>query len=263
MAVAVARLELPRLRSGPLEWLRSCAVITRWEIAGLRLFLPVLAVIEVLTGAGVVIGIGLLLHPPIPAQSVLYLSTGAPVITLYVVGLVFFPQVVNQQRMSHTLDFTQSLATPRSARFVAWYAMNLMTGIPGMIAALVAARLRFGIDLDITWWVIPATLLIGLTATSIGYTIGHAITLPMLGNILVQVLNFFAIGFAPLDFPPGQLPGWLVSLNHGLPFEQMGTVMRSAVGGSHVTGAGTAYLVLLAWSAAFLVVATLAVTRRS
>ena len=255
--------DMPRLRSGPGDWLRAYVVMTRWTVASLRLFIPLLVVIEILTGVGFVLGFGLFFHGPAPSRSVLYISTGVPIITLYVVGLIFLPQVVAQERLAHTYDYVQSMAAPRSTRFAAWYSLNLVAGVFGMIASLVAASLRYGVDLRVTPAVVPATLLICLASSALGFAIGHAVSLPMLTNILSQVLNFFVIGFSPVCFPPDQMPAWLVSVNQGLPFASMSIVMRSAIGGVPVSGVAGAYAVLAAWTGASLLVAVAAVMRRS
>lgn len=262
MAAVVGAAAVPRLRSGPADWLRSCALMTRWQVASLRLFLPVLAAIEVLAGVGFILGFGIFFTGDVPASSALYLSTGVPVITLYIVGLVFLPQVVGMQKLAHTYEFLQAEPVPRSAGFVSWFAMNLLVGVPGMVASLIAAWLRFGVDLHVTAAVLPATLLVVLTSSAIGFTMGHAIPVPMISNVLAQVLNFAAIGFSPLAMPAGQLPDWLAELNRGLPFGSMGTIMRASLGVATPDSVAAAYALLLGWTAACLAIAAVVVTRR-
>jgi ABC-2 type transport system permease protein len=247
-----------RRHPGPAAWLRSYLTMTRWQLASLRLNLPVLTCVEVLAG----VGYGLFFPGPVPARSALYLSAGVPVITLYIVGLVFVPQVVGQQKLAQTYDFVQSMPVPRSAGFATWYTMNLLAGAPGMVASLVAAVLRYHVALHVSWTVVPAAMVICLTSTAIGYAMGHAIPVPMLTMVLAQVLNFFTLGFSPIAFPADQLPAWLATLNRGLPFGAMGTVMRAALGAGPAGDAGGAYVLLAVWAAACLGVAAVAVTRR-
>ncbi|HXZ99080.1 MAG TPA: ABC transporter permease [Candidatus Binatia bacterium] len=262
MATVALPAATPRLRSGPVEWLRSCAVMARWQLASLRLFIPMLAAVEVLAGVGFVLGFGLFFTSRVPATSVVYCATGVPVITLYIVGLVFLPQVVGMQKLAHTYEFLQSEPVPRSAGFVSWYAMNLLVGVPGMVASLIAGWLRFGVSLHVSAAVIPATLLVCLTSSAIGFAMGHAVAVPMVSNVLAQVLNFVAIGFSPIAMPAGQLPDWLASLNRGLPFGSMGTIMRSALGVATPDSVPGAYALLAGWTCAGLLLAAVAVMRR-
>jgi ABC-2 type transport system permease protein len=249
-------------RSGPGYWCGSYLHMVHWQLATLRRHLPALAITQLLAGVGLVLGLGLFFSGPVPAQSVLYISTGVPVINLYMLGLVMLPQMVGYQRLAQTYDFVQSLPIPRSVDFAAWYTVTILTGAPAMVATLVAARLRYGVDLAVSPMVVVATALVCLASTAIGYAMGHAIAVPMLAMLLTQIFNFFVIGFAPVAIPPEQLPRWLTSANQWLPFESMGVVMRSSLVDSPVIDVGRAYLVLGVWTCGCLGVAAWAVGRR-
>jgi ABC-2 type transport system permease protein len=251
------------LRSGPRYWWDSYLLMVRWQLASLRSLLPLIAIVETMTGLGLVLCFGLFFAGPVPPRSVLFVTTGAPVINLYILGLVLLPQMVGQEKAAKTYDYTLSMPVPRPAAFGAWYTMNLLVGVPGTIVTLAAASLRY----DLSWFslsamVVPATLLIALVASSLGYAIGHAIANPMLSGALVQLCNFIAFGFAPIIMPPDQLPNWLAEINRWVPFESMGTVMRSALSSLPTPGVGRAYLMLVVWTAAALSVAGLAIGRR-
>lgn len=259
-AEAVRRHEL---RFGVVNWVRAYVVMTRWELARLRLVLPTMAIVEVLLGAGFVLGVGLFFSGPVTTPTALYLATGVPVITLYVVGLVLLPQVVGQQKVAQVYDFNQSLPVPRSTGFVAWYSINLVVGVPGMVVSLIVAALRYHLTFQPSPVLLPAVMLVALASTAIGYAMGHASPMPMLTNVLTQVLNFFALGFSPIAFPSDRLPAWLALVNHVLPFEAMGTVMRSGLSPGLAGGAPAAYALLAAWTLGCLLVAAAAVNRRA
>lgn len=250
------------VRSGPTYWLGSYLTMVRWQVASLRLFLPVLAAIQILAGVGFVLGFGLFFPGPVPARSALYLSTGVTVVNLYLLGLVVFPQVVVQQKLAQTYDFVQSLPVPRAVAFAAVYTVTLGAGVPAMVVSLFVAVHRYDIGLAVSPSVIPATLLVSVTSTAVGYALGHAIAMPMITQMATQVLNLFAIGFSPVLVPSDQLPHWLATLNRGLPFESMATVMRSALSTDQSGGVLGAYALLGAWSCACLLVAAGAVGRR-
>jgi ABC-2 type transport system permease protein len=249
-------------RSGPGYWLDSYRVMVRWQFAYLRMYLPVMAAVEILAGVGFVLGFGLFFPGRVPPPAAMYIATGIPVINLYLLGLILLPQIVGQQKTAGTYDFVQSLPVPRPVGFAAWYAMTLLIGLPGMAATLLVAGLRFDVHFAVSAAVVPATVLVSLTATAIGFALGHGVPQPMVTQVLTQVLNFFVIGFAPVCFPPSQLPSWLAALNRVLPFESMAVVMRGALLGAPVGGVPHAYLLLSAWSCGCLLIAAWAVGRR-
>jgi ABC-2 type transport system permease protein len=251
------------LRTGPRYWWDSYRLMVRWQLATLRSLLPLIAVVEVMTGLGLVLCFGLFFPDTVPPRSVLFVSTGAPVISLYILGLVMLPQLIGQQKTSKTYDYTQSMPIPRPADFAAWYTMNLLVGVPGVLTTLAAAALRYNLDwFRLSAAMVPATLLIALVSTALGYAIGHAIANPMLSGVIVQMCNFIAFGFAPIIMPPEQLPAWLADVNRWLPFESMGTVMRAALSSTQTPGVGRSYLMLVIWTSAAIAIAGWAIERR-
>ncbi len=250
------------LRSGPGYWLAAYRSMLGWQLASLRMFLPLLAAVQVLAGVGFVLGFGLLFPGQPPASTALYIATGVPVINLYILGLIVLPQVVGQQKTAQTYDFVQSLPVPRAVGFAAWYTVTVLVGLPGMLATMVVAELRYHVGYSVSPLVIPAVLLVTLTATAIGYALGHGVQAPMATQVITQALNFFAMGFAPVCFPREQLPSWLATVNRVLPFESMAVVMRSALHASPVAGVPRGYAVLAGWAVGCLLVAVWAVGRR-
>lgn len=252
-----------KLRGGPSYWLVSYWSMLRWQLASFRLLLPVMAAVQLLAGVGLVLGFGLFFPAQVPPRSGLYVSTGVPVINLYLVGLVLLPQIVSQQKLAKTYDFIQSMPVPRTVAFLAWYTLTLMIGVPAMIASLVAAGIRYHQVFAVSVWAVPAILLVCLCSISVGYALGNAINQPMVTQVATQLLNFTALGFAPVCFPPEQLPGWLQAINHGLPFESMAVVVRSALTAGSADNVPAAYGVLAVWSVVCLCIAGWSVVRRT
>jgi len=150
---------------------------------------------------------------------------------------------------------------PRAVGLATWTTVTLTPGIPAMAASVLTARLRYGFRPHLSPALPVAVLLVALTATAIGAALAHAVSQPMVTMTLTQVLNFMAIGFAPVAFPPEQLPDWLARLNHVLPFESMAVVVRAGLSDG-VPGVTRAYAVLLAWSVGCVAVAVRAAGRR-
>src|SRR5262245_7550079 len=85
------------IRRGPAYWLGGYRTMLRWQLVSLRIWLPALILLQILFGAGMVLGIGLLFEDITPIAA-LYVSSGVPVINLLVIGLILGPQLVADQK---------------------------------------------------------------------------------------------------------------------------------------------------------------------
>ncbi len=235
--------------------------MTRWELGSLRLLLPLIVAIQIVIGGGFALGIGLFFDQ-IPDRNALYLSTGVTVVTLITVGLVLGPQLVGNRKTADTYDFLWSLPVPRTTQAAAWTMVNAVIALPGMLAALLIADWRYDIPLHVSPSIVPAVLLTIVTATMVGYAFAHAIRKPMVTQLITQLLIFFILGFAPINFPPENLPGWLASVNEWLPFHHMAVVMRAGLTENLVTDVGRSYGVLALYTVASSAVAAWVIGRR-
>jgi ABC-2 type transport system permease protein len=245
--VADSRVGLPPKRSGVGHWIAGFWSMLRWEITNMRLLLPITMMVQLLSGAGLVIGFGLLISD-MPTQIALFLSTGAVVITLILVGVVMGPQLVAQQKLDGTYDFMWSLPVPRSASTTAWLVLNVFIAIPGMVGALLVAMWRYDVSFTVSWLVIPAILLTLVCGTLLGYAMAHSIPSPEVTQLISQFLIFAIFGFSPISFPAENLPAWLAELPEYLPFAHMANVVRDALTDGIATDVGRSYVVLAVWT---------------
>jgi ABC-2 type transport system permease protein len=259
----VIALAPPReaLRSGPGYWWHSYRMMVRWEVTSLRLLLPITVMVQVLSGAGFVLSLGLFFGQ-VPPRAALFVSTGVPVITLVTIGLVLGPQLVAQQKADKTYDFLWSLPVPRTTAALAWVTTNLILGLPGMAVAVVVALLRYDLDLHVSAALVPAVLLTLFTGTMIGYALAHSLGNPMLIAAITQMLIFVIIGFSPINFPAEQLPGWLAQLHRWLPLAPMADTVRAGLTYGVVADVTRSYLVLAVWAAASVGVTAAVLGRR-
>ncbi len=137
-----ARPRLPVADSGPRYWLRGYRRTFAWDLADLRLQLPILASVLILQGAGFILGIGLWFRH-IPAPAATFAVTGIPVVNLITAGLIFEPQIVADQRASGSYEFLQSMPVPRSMAAMAWYTVALMTALPAVAITLATGVARY------------------------------------------------------------------------------------------------------------------------
>jgi ABC-2 type transport system permease protein len=233
----------------------------RWETTGSRLILPLIAMVQILAGAGFVIGFGLLL-PRIDQASALYLSTGAVVMSLILMGLIVTPQLVAQQKMEGSYEFMWSLPVPRSAASAASVTLGVLVAIPGVVAALLVAIWRYDISFTFNLSAIPAILLTIVCGSLIGSAMAHAMDRPQLTLLFTQIGIFFIIGFSPVSFPIERLPAWLATLHEYLPIHHMALLVRASLTDGLVEVTARSWVVLVAWLVLAAAITGLVLVRR-
>lgn len=234
---------------------RSYRLLVLWQAQRLKVFLPLGIIVQSLFALGIVVGYPLL-FPALDRQTILFLATGAPAISLISMGLVAVPQLVAQARTEGTLDYMRSMPIPRVVYLLADLTVWLVVVTPGVVFAVVVGTLRFGLELQPSPLLVPAGLLVALTCASIGYAIASLLP-QMLANIATQVLVVFVLMFSPLNFPPDRLPEWLAALHRVLPIEAMGEVLRGTLARNAFPLDGSMFAILIVWC-----VGSLAVTLR-
>lgn len=243
------------------HWLRSYGLLLRWNLLRMRTVLPVFISIQVLTSVGIVLGFSFLI-PRHDQVTALYLSTGAPTVSLIVVGMVLAPQLVSQMKARGLFDYQRALPVPRLAMLAADATVWVPIALPGLAASLAAAAVRFDLSFAISPLVVPAVLLVLLVGVAVGYGIAYLAN-PEITSIVTNLIILVALMFSPVNYPADRLPDWLATVHRWLPFQNMAQVMRETV---DVPAGGVAvlpFLVLAAWGAAGLAVTYRIMTRRA
>lgn len=133
--------------------------------------------------------------------------------------------------------------------------------LPGVAVAVAVAAIRFNLNLDVSPLVVPVMILVALTSAAIGYAIA-SLLLPMVANVITQVLVVFILMFSPLNFPPERLPDWLAAIHRVLPIQAMGELIRGTLIGPPLPIKASDFALLLAWAAAALAASWYVMTRR-
>lgn len=243
------------------HWLRSYALLLRWNLLRMRTFLPVLFIFQMIMSTGIVLGFSLLI-PQHDRVTMLYLSTGAPTVALIMVGLVLAPQLLSQQKLRGLFDYQRAMPVPRLAMLAADATVWMAVATPGMVAALVVAMLRFDLTLAISPLVVPAALLVALVTVAIGYGIAY-LSKPEITSVITNVVIFVAFIFAPVNYPATRLPDWLASVHEWLPFQYMAQAMRETLDVPATGVPVRPFLVLAAWGVVGLAVTARIMTRRA
>lgn len=262
--VAVSRpapLDASALRVGPASWLRSFALMLRYELLGARQWAGVMVVVQFMMGAGMAVMYGFF-YPEVTPTVALYITTGIPTLALVPMGFVMIPGAIGEQRTSGTFDFLWSLPTPRSAQVSAMLALYTALSMPGAALALVVAAWRYDVDLTLSWMLLPAVLLSAVMAVSVGTAMAMSIASPMLTNLISNALIFVVMLFTPIVFPASNLPDWLMRVHDVLPFHHMAVTIRAGLTDGLVVDVGTSFAVLGAWTVAGAAVTSWMVGRR-
>jgi len=244
-----------------MSTLRSYLLLVRWQTLRAKGFLPFAMIIQGFFSLGIVVGYPLL-FPALDPTTILFLATGAPSITLITMGLVAVPQTVAQAKTEGTLDYMRSLPIPRAVYLLADLTVQLAVVLPGVAFGVLVAAIRFELPLAPSALVVPAVVLVVLTATSVGYALASVLP-PLAANLLSQVLVVLVFMFSPLTFPAERLPDWLAPLHRVLPIQAMGEVMRGALAPTTFPLAAGAFALLAAWAAASFLVAWRVLARRA
>ncbi|MBN1320585.1 MAG: ABC transporter permease [Thermoleophilia bacterium] len=239
---------------------RSYTLMLKWQALTSKTVLPLTLIVQLMIAAGFIIGIGFF-YPEMTSDTAKYLTTGAPTITLLMIGLVLVPQMVAMSRSAGTFDYIWSLPVPRLVYMAADATVWVLVSLPGVILSLILGAVYFDFSLELSWLAIPAVLLISLTGVFIGYSIAHAVPKPELATLATQVIVFLIMLFSPVMYPASQLPGWMEAIHKVFPVVYMADLSRGTLTDLDVN-LGLAFAVVGAWCVLGLVVATLLVRRR-
>jgi ABC-2 type transport system permease protein len=227
----------------------------------LKPILPLTFVVQLLIGVGTVIGLGYLV-PGITPESARFLVTGGPTLTLISLGLVLVPQMVGQAKAAGTFDYMRSLPVPRMAFLAAELTTWLLVTLPGLALAVIVGSRHYGFDLDISPLVLPAVLLVGLTATMVGYAIAHLAPNAELVAVITNFIIFCLFLFSPINYPAERLPTWLAQLHQFLPVKHAADAIRGTLTPIYGEDLGVTFLVLGVWCLIGFAITYVTITRR-
>nr|WP_237465675.1 ABC transporter permease [Leucobacter luti] len=235
-------------------------LLAQWQVRRQAQYLPLLVVVQTALAVSTVLGYGILIGD-VAAEAALFLATGAPTITLIIVGLIMTPQQMSQSRLEGSAEWLRTLPVPRSAFLAADLSVWTLLALPGFVFGALVGALRYGIEYQIAPWIVPVALLISLTAATIGYTFAVLLP-PMVAMLITQLLVFLLLLFSPISFPAANLPEWLRSAHAFLPIEPMANLMRAGLAGHSFEASGRDFAVVLVWCAAAVGLAILSLRRR-
>lgn len=241
--------------------LRSYLFLLRWQLMRTRQLLVVLVLMQTALGIGIIYGFGFLV-PHITPTVALFFATGAPTLSMILIGLTVVAQETAQSRISGRFGYISALPVPRLAPMLAEVTYWLLVQLPGWLVTLLLAIVRFHVHLHVSLLVVPAVVLVSLTAAAVGY--GVAVSAPPAATN--QVTQFLSIGlllFSPINFPLDRLPVWLQDVHQVLPITYMADLIRGSLTGQYDVSRALAFAVVSAYCALGLALAVRAARRRA
>ena len=240
--------------------LRNYGLLLRWEYLRMRSNLPMIVTIQVLLAIGVVYGMAFLL-PNISPASALYLATGAPTLSLLVLGITVVPQEVARSKDTGREEYLRALPLPALGMLAASVTFWLLANLPGTALSLWVAKLRFDVTLDVSPIAVGVVVLVAFTAATLGYALAQSIS----PAATQQLSSFISIGillFSPINFPLERLPSFLQAIHQVLPITYMADLIRWSLTGRSTHDPGSSFLLVGLWCVVGLVVSFRVTTRR-
>ena len=240
--------------------LRNYGLLLRWKYLRMRSNLPMIVTIQVLLAIGVVYGMAFLL-PNISPASALYLATGAPTLSLLVLGITVVPQEVARSKDTGREEYLRALPLPSLGMLAASVTFWLLANLPGTALSLWVAKLRFDVTLDVSPIVAGVVVLIAFTAATIGYALAQSIS----PAATQQISSFISIGillFSPINFPLERLPSFLQTVHQVLPITYMADLLRWSLTGRSTHDPSQAFAIVCVWCAVGLAVSYRVATRK-
>lgn len=228
------------------NYLKSYSFVMKWQILSLKPVLPMAFIFQLLVGIAIVFGLGFM-YPQVDALSAKYIVTGAAILALVTLGLVMVPQTIAQMKENKTFDYLWSLPIPRFVFLISDFSIWAIIVLPGVALTLVMGSLHYGFTLTISPLIIPAFLLVALTAVAVGMSIAHLSPSPVLTGILANIIVFMIFFFSPINFPAERLPDWLHSIHKVLPIMYMADLVRGTVTEGLAGNLNKAFVVVSLW----------------
>jgi ABC-2 type transport system permease protein len=241
--------------------LRSYGLMLQWQFLRMRRQIPVLIVIQILLAFGVIYGLAFLL-PEIDPRSALFLVTGAPTLTLLLLGLTVVPQEISQGKLSGRLAYLSTLPVPRLAAPAAELSFWLLVQLPGTALALAVAAARFHFALHLSPFAVPVVILVALCGAAVGFAVAM-IASPQTAQHVASFVAILLLLFSPINFPIDRLPDALAAVHRVLPVTYMADLMRWSLTGRSVDNIAFAFAIVAAWSAVSVALSWRVATRRA
>jgi len=213
--------------------MKNFLLLIKWQALRMKITLPFLCVLQIVIGVGASFGLGFIMPRSIDSSELLYSITGIPIITMLMVGLSLFPQIVSDDIDKGIFDYIWSLPLSRITFFISDVTVWVLSALPGFILSLVTSSLHYNFKFRIHVSVVSCFLLVMCTTCFIGYTIAHLLKNSQFVLLITSFILFSLFLFSPVIYPITRLPKWMVYLHEILPIKHMSDLIRGSISDFH------------------------------
>lgn len=226
------------------KFLSDTLVILEIQLLKLRAWWPLYVVIIIVFPIGTLYFAKWLIPPSAEGLVGTRLMTGSLVFALGLMTVNNLAQVMLTERFNNTLKLViTSPVSPLS------YAAGVVTFslLLGMVTA--GAVLSFspvvGIDIHLSWSLVPVLALTSLSLTGMGVVIATWAPTAEVGNLLANVAGIIVTMLSPVYFPIERLPHWLRWVARFSPYTHAGAAIDGILSGRGGYGHEVLYLALI------------------
>jgi ABC-type multidrug transport system permease subunit len=123
-------------------------------------------------------------------------------------------------------------------------AFALMQGMFTAVAVLSFSPI-VGIDIDLSWWLIPVLVLTSLSLTGLGVIIATWSPSQEVGNVMANMVGIMVTLLSPVYFPIERMPHWLRWVVRFSPYTHAGEAVDRILSGSGGFETEVMYLALI------------------
>ena len=144
--------------------------------------------------------------PGVPVGS--RLITGSIVFSLGLTIVNELAQTLLNERFNQQLKLIIVAPVSKASYAIGVISGGLVRGLISSVTILLFAPL-FGIEVHLSLWLIPMSLLCALSLTGVALVIGTWSPSQQTGNLLANSVGILIVIFSPLYYPLSRLPDWL------------------------------------------------------
>ena len=172
------------------------------------------------------------------------LMTGSLVFALGLMTVNNLAQVMLNERFNNTLKLVITSPVHPLSYAAGVVAFSLLLGMFTGAAVLSFAPV-VGIDIHLSWWLVPVLALTSLSLTGIGLIIATWVPSAEVGNVMANMAGIMVTMLSPVYFPIERLPHWLRWVVRFTPYTHAGAAVDGILSGRGGYGHEVVYLALI------------------